>query len=87
MVIYDDVSTKFLDYNLNVLKEFEGRKQLEFKGLYTNYLNDYYDCDGDKNYYILIKDDKYKLEKVIDKDLHVVADNKDDAEKFVKSIN
>ena len=87
LVIYDDVSTKFLDYDFNVLKEFEGRKQLEFKGSYTNYLNDYYDCEGDKNYYILIKDDKYKLEKVIDKDLHIVADNKDDAEKFVKSIN
>lgn len=87
LVIYDDVSTKFLDYDFNVLKEFEGRKQLEFKGSYTNYLNDYYDCEGNKNYYILIKDDKYKLEKVIDKDLHIVADNKGDAEKFVKSIN
>ena len=87
LVIYDDSFTKFLDYNFNVLKEFEGRKQLEFKGSYVNYLNDCYDAEGDKKYYILIKDDKYQLEKVIDKDLNIVADNKEDAEIFIRAMD
>lgn len=87
LVIYDDNYTKFLDYDFNVLKEFEGRKQLEFKGSYVNYLNDCYDAAGDKKYYILIKDDKYQLEKVIDKYLNIVADNKEDAEIFIRAMD
>ena len=86
LVIYDDISTKFLDHKLNLIKEFEGKKRFSFVGKRISYLNDYYNTGGENTYYIAMYDDKYTLEKVLDNNLKVVADNKEKAEKFIELI-
>ena len=80
ITIYDDVSTKFLDSNLNVVKEFEGKKYIYNLSYGVNYYNDYYDTNGDKTYYMSIYDDKQNIEKVIDNNLNIIANNKEEAE-------